>query len=620
MAVLAATDPDSAQLTRFLECRKDWIHSTVARSDLSIQERLGCVFRALIDTIRHLKELNSCDSPWPQSDVGRIFTEWFVSERQGICAEGTKLIETTCTIAELAALQNHLQQCRQKLEFSQHLESLVKDPTKIDVNVFEPGILVQSRRLLEIRFQETVRVLVESVEEHSEKMAQETSYANIINCSIKILAKWTDHCSAIYNDLSVIKVDKLNVLIQEECVKALAQVVEFLSREHNDTSDLFLAQICSGIMCDVESLEKFFTTGSKVEPYDSKQLNELYGDNQGNFHVFCILSRLSHGEPNLFGQISLVFHELRDSYALKWSKAIVDSIQPPPVDESIDFTLSDSDFRKCYGQWKQVSIAMEDEQDDSCYLPVTESSALGHVFFTLNGVLDRIQPHFRDFDYTSTPETAAQDTIEYMAVSTVAARARVYLRQFALQRIDGLYHKVLDRFELKRESCVLQWLFDVHFIRLILGNAAFAEFGFGADATTEENDSMMELTTRLIDLVDPVNWEIYGESLQHHVIAAFNQSRRLFTILTPSPMFQPVLSTKSSDIYQVSLERLQLAVPKARFVLLPVPMSSRRRSKPKIEPSVATTIKTTESKSTTGSLSMMKQTFLTAAASYLRDP
>ena len=88
------------------------------------------------------------------------------------------------------------------------------------------------------------------------------------------------------------------------------------------------------------------------------------------------------------------------------------------------------------------------------------------------------------------------------------------------------------------ECCILQFLFDMYFVRATLGFSDFIRFGWG-DAIDPNDCSLglrklKKLFERMQDFVDPVDWEIYGPQLVENVVVQFRKSRLLFSSLSES--------------------------------------------------------------------------------------
>lgn len=95
------------------------------------------------------------------------------------------------------------------------------------------------------------------------------------------------------------------------------------------------------------------------------------------------------------------------------------------------------------------------------------------------------------------------------------------------------------------ECCVLQFLFDMYFVRATLGFSDFIRFGWGDELDPEDCSpgllQLKKLFAQMHEFIDPVDWEIYGPQLVENVVLQFRKSRLLFSSLS-----------ESNDINQIS--------------------------------------------------------------------
>lgn len=88
------------------------------------------------------------------------------------------------------------------------------------------------------------------------------------------------------------------------------------------------------------------------------------------------------------------------------------------------------------------------------------------------------------------------------------------------------------------ECCVLQFLFDMYFVRATLGFSDFIRFGWGDELNPEDCSpgllQLKKLFARMQEFIDPVDWEIYGPQLVENVVLQFRKSRLLFSSLSES--------------------------------------------------------------------------------------
>lgn len=88
------------------------------------------------------------------------------------------------------------------------------------------------------------------------------------------------------------------------------------------------------------------------------------------------------------------------------------------------------------------------------------------------------------------------------------------------------------------ECCILQFLFDMYFVRATLGFSDFIRFGWGDELDPEDCSPgllrLKKLFETMQDFIDPVDWEIYGPQLIENVVIQFRKSRLLFSSLSES--------------------------------------------------------------------------------------
>ncbi|KAG7398506.1 Golgi transport complex subunit 1 [Phytophthora boehmeriae] len=130
------------------------------------------------------------------------------------------------------------------------------------------------------------------------------------------------------------------------------------------------------------------------------------------------------------------------------------------------------------------------------------------------------------------------------------------------------------------ECCILQFLFDMYFVRATLGFSDFIRFGWGDELNPEECSpgllKLKGLFERMREFIDPVDWEIYGPQLIENVVLQFRKSRLLFSSLSESNDINKINGKEIVISAQDTRPLARIAEPVARFSLLPVPSSRRR--------------------------------------------
>lgn len=105
------------------------------------------------------------------------------------------------------------------------------------------------------------------------------------------------------------------------------------------------------------------------------------------------------------------------------------------------------------------------------------------------------------------------------------------------------------------ECCILQFLFDMYFVRATLGFSDFIRFGWGDELHEAECSPgllrLKKLFEKMQDFVDPVDWEIYGPQLIENVVIQFRKSRLLFSSLSEANDINAISTSCSLDLGRV---------------------------------------------------------------------
>ncbi|CAK4086139.1 unnamed protein product [Aphanomyces euteiches] len=320
-----------------------------------------------------------------------------------------------------------------------------------------------------------------------------------------------------------------------------------------------------------------------------------------------------------------VFEDLSRAFCRDWAAQLVKSHAQPLHDAlaSRYFGYSNEVWRSVYHAcWTQTSPpADEDDEDEQAnptlvWLPWCASPEVSHLLFGVTVA-------------TSAASTAAMEP----------CNLKMHVRDCLMEWIVKYIHEVLECLAAAKtsksplafgEACALQCVFDLYFVRVVVGETAFLRFGWG--------DQFAEMEP-LLAWIDPVEWELYGPALVHLVTRQFHMTRLLYAIFLKD---ETPLQGIGTFVPDASLSMLQVAAPVPRFSLLPVPQPVKRPAvAPRLPPPVhvkeddsakppptrqtsihhilSTSLLTTTATAAASATAAKGMSLLSSASSYLRE-
>lgn len=202
------------------------------------------------------------------------------------------------------------------------------------------------------------------------------------------------------------------------------------------------------------------------------------------------------------------------------------------ANHATNFIFTDNDYPKVHcGYWTRVD---EDIEDDLFWLPSSLSSELGtylydiHVYYNEQTTSNSI----------STPFPSSFELILRQCLKNIIMDA-------CSEYYNNLYQACIASKTPVAEGYVLQWLFDLYFLRIAFGVTPIVAFGWGADdldIQDGKSESCMKLNQVLNSMIenaiDPINWELYGTTLMQHLLMHYQQTKRLYSLLSPNPKYK----------------------------------------------------------------------------------
>ncbi|KDO27247.1 hypothetical protein SPRG_07496 [Saprolegnia parasitica CBS 223.65] len=271
--------------------------------------------------------------------------------------------------------------------------------------------------------------------------------------------------------------------------------------------------------------------------------------------VFLCHVQQRHGPSTL---VTAVFEVLANEVGSVWAhRAVADATQPVVAALRDQFYgYSNEDWRRVHQPfWVSVAVPTDDDDDDETagglghvWLPWSETPAIAHALFTLQASMPR----------------CTQPAVDTILKAQLRSHVLGWTFDVLASRVASLAAAKPPKPPLDfGQAVALQSIFDVYFVRLCIGDADFARFGWG-DAIAHAG--LQALVTDLVhDWIDPVDWELYGPPLVENVVAQFQTSRLLLSGLATSSV------VSGAKVLPRESPLLDMAPPAPRFALLPVP-------------------------------------------------
>ncbi|CCI39717.1 unnamed protein product [Albugo candida] len=229
---------------------------------------------------------------------------------------------------------------------------------------------------------------------------------------------------------------------------------------------------------------------------------------------------------------------------------------------------SESDQERSFDE-KHTDDEKTNVFDEKVWLPWAETPHVSSFLFKCCSALDQAQ-RIVDLDRLSVHTDVMNNTLHAVFAEQVTITiAKVYEEAISKLEDARKHHSSLNF----GESCVLQLLFDMYFIRASLGHSDFTRFGW-CDDVKEDNCAselfqLRRLVARMQTFVDPVDWELLGPQLIENVVCRYRTCRMLLYSLSngnnnSETEGKPIV-TETQDLRPV----VHIAEPVSRFSLLP---------------------------------------------------
>ncbi|DBA02403.1 TPA: hypothetical protein N0F65_007222 [Lagenidium giganteum] len=335
---------------------------------------------------------------------------------------------------------------------------------------------------------------------------------------------------------------------------------------------------------------------------DASRLNSFIDDELQHvgslgFHAFFLISEVKRRSsyPQLF---VLVLRNLAQEYCESWARGLLDEkIEPLRALLKMEqYDLTNEEWVSSHEGWSEEVIKSEVDDDENpssprsdgvgelgeekVWLPWCETPMVSTFLFSCCYALDEAKQLIRSAtgateNHVSILHQMARDVLlEQLTIASVAVYDGAV--DELLEAKKSTHHSVLNF----GECCILQFLFDMYFVRATLGFSDFIRFGWGDELDPEDcSQGLLKLTKlfeRMQDFVDPVDWEIYGPQLIENVVIQFRKSRLLFSSLSESNDINEINGKPIHINAQDTRPIVKIAEPVARFSLLPVPSNRRR--------------------------------------------
>lgn len=310
------------------------------------------------------------------------------------------------------------------------------------------------------------------------------------------------------------------------------------------------------------------------------------------FIAFHLLSRLARGDSNESVFVGVV-QKLAEKYCEAWARCLLGQKIAPLRDflQIEQYDMTNEEWRVSHMGWSEHEILHDDDLSDSdpsdvpplgekVWLPWSETPSVSSFLFSCCYALDEAYRLVR-VSSSSSPSHGQSMHELIRAVLT---------EQLTIMSVD-VYDEAVDLVAKAKatqdrnvlnfgECCVLQFLFDMNFVRATLGFSDFVRFGWGDEidlATCSQSlKRLRKLFDRMHEFVDPVDWEIYGPQLIENVVVQFRKSRLLFSSLSEANDINEINGKAITVSAQDTRPIIKLAEPVPRFSLLPVPTTRRR--------------------------------------------
>ncbi len=462
----------------------------------------------------------------------------------------------------------------------------------------------RTRDLVQTSFETAVEAMKQEVQTCIHTVSESSRRLDRLSC-----IRFYDFFDSIHTKVAGLKSKELQRVLMEEYIRSLFKFVLFLEAQYSyhsiqmdinspDSSYfLLLANILTGIVSEFPSrvvslfgeqtedvmqtksivamdqaiFERYAEQGSMtasglvkaLEEVDSMQATISFIDEELDavrslglfgFHLVALVKR-GESYPVVFVRI---FRGLAVKYCEAWAKQLLQQkIQPLKEILQVEhYDQTNEEWIVSHEGWSEQVIEHdfpiddEEEEDEEmvtekAWLPWCETPTISSFLFSCCYALDEA--------YRLVRQTTGANTLHHQLMQELIRQ--VLIEQLTLTSVDVYDEAVTCVVTAKGkqrtsvlnfgECCMLQFLFDMYFVRATLGFSDFVRFGWGDEIDPKTASPSLArlkyLFDRMHDFVDPVDWEIYGPQLIENVVVQFRKSRLLFSSLS-----------QASDINEIS--------------------------------------------------------------------
>ncbi|EQC38476.1 hypothetical protein SDRG_04184 [Saprolegnia diclina VS20] len=583
---MAPTQSRLALQSTFLSGRTKAVEATAARASApqSIVLRL---LHIILSTLSHLDTLflnpTSTMRLLPAADastdaaLATAASSWLGSAIETLRHHITALLETSRDITTLGKVQSRLQRCVDKYTvplplLRDAMAVTTNDEEKTPMSVWAlvaDDLFVQKTQAL---FQGALDLAGSTFRHALLQAPSDESVLTFVNALSAMLAQADASLHGVLHEGMLRLLFDL-VAFLETRVAATIAIVELCLTLQTSLPTVFASTWTTSVSVSVAtiraavathatdqrlpaaSLPRLFSTlaldqlppspllGALLPPDSSATLTQV---------VFLCHVQQRHGPATL---VHSVFEVLAQEVGSVWAQRAVADATDPVVASLRDqfYGYSNEDWRRVHRPF-WVSVAVPTDDDDEAgglghmWLPWSETPAIAHALFTLQASMPR----------------CAQPTVDAILKAQLRSHVLGWTFDVLASRVASLAAAKPLKPPLDfGQAVALQSIFDVYFVRLCIGDADFARFGWG-DAIAHAG--LQALVTDLVhDWIDPVDWELYGPPLVDNVVAQFQTSRLLLSGLATSSV------VSGAKVLPRETPLLDVAPPAPRFALLPVP-------------------------------------------------
>uniref|UniRef100_A0A8C6ZPG7 Conserved oligomeric Golgi complex subunit 1 n=1 Tax=Nothoprocta perdicaria TaxID=30464 RepID=A0A8C6ZPG7_NOTPE len=346
-------------------------------------------------------------------------------------------------------------------------------------------------------------------------------------------------------------------LLRERCVACVRRVLGCVRRELRRARDeaaplaavLFMARLCQSLGQLCPHLKRCILGSAEAALLESRPAKKL-GKGKAQ--------ELSPGQAEWQAVKAELLQESLSAYQI-WSsavtKALVQSFAHTLLLDSAGFILATAT------NWDEIEIQEETESGNSVTskirLPVQPSWYVQCFLFSLCQEVNRVGGH-------TLPKVTLQELLKTCMTELLAAYGKL---------VEGKREKREGTFPMTQNRA-LQLLYDLRYLNIIL--MAKSE---EAKASRTKHDSGIEKVIEFLEgHIDPFDLDVFTPHLNSNLNRLVQRTSVLFGLLTGT---ENQYTSRSSALSSQELHNiLPLASSQIRFGLLPLSMSSSRKTKP----------------------------------------